>query len=246
MAARHRSWNSVDLSAAPADGPVAFCADLSPAGLLAGYRAGAYPLPTEDEFARYLNEARCEDLVAAGTIAVVGPEGGMPGEVPYDVPWWSPDPRPVITPDAVHLGRRLARRLRNQLDWSTSLDREFAQVLEECRAGRSPRWLTDRLKQGLCGLYEDGYAHSVEVWEDGELIGGAFGVQIGPVLSLDSMFHRRPDAARVAIVALAARFAETGGLLLDAQWDSPAVRSLGGTLLPRARYLELLRAGQWK
>jgi leucyl/phenylalanyl-tRNA--protein transferase len=148
----------------------------------------------------------------------------------------------VIVPNAAHLGRRLARRLRNQLTWSTSLDREFARVVEECRVGRTPRWLTDRLKQGLCGLYEGGHAHSAEVWEDGELIGGAYGVRIGAVLSLDSMFHRRPGAARVAIVALADRFAAAGGLLLDAQWDGPVVRSLGGNLLPRARYLELLRS----
>ncbi|WP_280717415.1 leucyl/phenylalanyl-tRNA--protein transferase [Kitasatospora sp. MAP5-34] len=239
-----RSWSSVDLSAAPGDAPAAFCADLTPAGLLAGYRAGAYPLPAADEYSRYLNEALYEDRVAAGSIAVLGVGGEVPSEVPYGVAWWSPDPRPVITPGGVRLGRRLARRLRNGLRWSTSVDREFAQVVEQCRAGRSPRWLTDQLKQGLYGLHRDGHAHSVEVWENGELIGGAFGVQVGPVLSLDSMFHRRTDAARVAIADLAARFAEAGGLLLDAQWDSPAVRSLGGTMLPRADYLELLRHAQ--
>ncbi len=199
-------------------------------------------MPAADDYARYLTEARCEDAVAAGTIAVVGTDGETPDEVPYGVPWWSPDPRPVIAPGGVRLGRRLARRLRNRARWWTSADREFARVVEECRAGRSPRWLTDALKQGLCGLHEAGHAHSAEVWEDGELIGGAFGVRIGPVLSLDSMFHRRSDAARVAIADLAARFAEAGGLLLDVQWDSPAVRGLGSAAVPRDGYLELLRS----
>ncbi|MFC8449239.1 leucyl/phenylalanyl-tRNA--protein transferase [Kitasatospora sp. NPDC057223] len=244
---RYPSWSALDLRAAPADAPVAFCADLRPAGLLAGYRAGAYPMPAEDEYARYLSEARFEDGVEAGDIAVVGGgdgDDGRAGEVPYDVAWWSPDPRPVIVPGEERLGRRLARALRNRLAWSTSVDAEFARVVEECRAGRSPRWLTDPLKQGLCGLHREGRAHSVEVWEDGELIGGAFGVRVGPVLSLDSMFHRRPGAARVAIADLAARFAAAGGLLLDAQWDSPAVRDLGGTLMPRAGYLQLLGSGR--
>ncbi|WP_441247618.1 leucyl/phenylalanyl-tRNA--protein transferase [Kitasatospora sp. McL0602] len=238
MEARHRSWSSVDLSTAPGDTPAVFCADLSPAGLLAGYQAGAFPLPTPDDYARYLTEARCEEDVAAGRIAVVG----TAVEVPYEVAWWSPDPRPVIAPSGGILGRRLARRLRNTVRWSTTVDREFARVVEECRAGRSPRWLTDQLKQGLCGLHEEGHAHSVEVWEDGELIGGAFGVQIGAVLSLDSMFHRRSDAARVAIADLATRFTEAGGQLLDVQWDGPAVRALGSTLTPRAAYLDLLHS----
>ncbi|MET9618030.1 leucyl/phenylalanyl-tRNA--protein transferase [Kitasatospora indigofera] len=241
MVVRHGTWNSVDLLAVPADAPAAFCADLSPEGLLAGYRAGAYPMPAEDEYARYLSEARFEDLVATGEIPVVGTAGD---DVPYEVAWWSPDPRPVIAPAAARTGRRLSRALRNRLRWSTTVDTAFGRVVDECRAGRVPRWLTDPLKEGLCELHRAGSAHSVEVWEDGELIGGAFGVRVGPVLSLDSMFHRRPGAARVAIADLGARFAEAGGELLDAQWDSPAVRSLGGSPMPRAWYLELLRSGR--
>ncbi|MFC9325037.1 leucyl/phenylalanyl-tRNA--protein transferase [Kitasatospora sp. NPDC057015] len=229
----------MDVRAALVDAPAAFCADLSPEGLLAGYRAGAYPMPAEDEYTRYLSEARFEDLVAAGEIPVIGAGTGT-DEVPYEVAWWSPDPRPVIAPAAARVGRRLARTLRTRLDWSTSVDLAFARVVEECRAGRVPRWLTDPLTAALGELHRAGRAHSVEVWEDGELVGGAFGVRVGPVLSLDSMFHRRPGAARVAIADLGARFAEAGGLLLDAQWDSPAVRSLGGAPMPRTEYLELL------
>lgn len=149
----------------------------------------------------------------------------------------------MIEPGRAHLGRRLARRLRNRLNWSTSVDRAFARVVAGCAAGREQRWLTGELRASLEQLHEHGWAHSVEVWDDGELIGGAFGVRVGPVLSLDSMFHRRPDASRVALADLSARFTEAGGLLLDAQWDSPHIRSLGAATIPRTDYLSILTRG---
>ncbi|MFI9274918.1 leucyl/phenylalanyl-tRNA--protein transferase [Kitasatospora sp. NPDC052896] len=231
-------WSALEPAGAPGDGPVAFCADLGPDSLLAAYRHGLFPMPAPDEYAGFLNEARYEDEVATGAIAVLGE-----GEVAYQVPWWSPDPRPVIALDRARLGRRLARRLRHQLDWSTSLDRAFSRVVDACAAGREPCWLTGELRASLDRLHERGWAHSVEVWEDGELVGGAFGLRVGPVLSLDSMFHRRPGASRVAIADLAARFAEAGGRLLDAQWDGPHIRSLGAEPVARADYLAVLREG---
>jgi len=235
---RHRSWASLDLSRAPADGPVAFCGDLGPENLLAAYRAGVYPFPAAEPVLRDLNEALFEELVADGQVAIVGDDY----RDPYSVAWWSPDPRPVIPVDAGRLGRSLAKHLRNRLSWSTSLNRAFGRVVEECRTGREPRWLTAELVDSLNRLHEQGWALSAEVWEDGELIGGVFGVRTGPVLSLDSMFHRRSDAAKVAITDLAARFRQVGGLLLDTQWDSPQTRLLGATPVSRSRYLALLRA----
>ncbi|WP_354643666.1 leucyl/phenylalanyl-tRNA--protein transferase [Kitasatospora camelliae] len=232
-------WQTLDLSAAPADAPAAFCADLGPESLLAAYGCGLFPMPAADDYGRFMNEALYESQVAARAIAVPGGEE----EVPYQVAWWSPDPRPVVPPTAVRLGRRLRRRLRNRLDWSTTADRDFERVVDLCGEGREPRWLTGDLLSGLRALHRLGRAHSVEVWEDEELVGGVFGVRIGPVLSLDSMFHRRPDASRVAVADLAARFATVGGLLLDAQWDSPHIRSLGATPVPRAHYLTVLHTG---
>ncbi|GAA1217520.1 hypothetical protein GCM10009665_04220 [Kitasatospora nipponensis] len=240
MSAARPAWDALDLAGAPGDAPAAFCADLSSEGLLAAYRCGLFPLPAADEYARSLNEVLFEDQVAAGAIALLGEDD----QTPYRVAWWSPDPRPVIRLDRVRLGSRLARRLRNKLAWSTSLDRAFTAVVAGCTAGREQHWLTGELRAGLGHLHESGWAHSVEVWEDGvdgELIGGAFGLRVGPVLSLDSMFNRRPDAARVAIADLAARFAEAGGRLLDAQWDSPHIRSLGAVPITRDRYLSTLR-----
>ncbi|MEK2490876.1 leucyl/phenylalanyl-tRNA--protein transferase [Kitasatospora purpeofusca] len=231
---------AVDVARAPADGPAAFGGDLAPGTLLAAYRRGLFPLPAADAYASAFSEARYEEEVEAGRIALLP----GPGQAdPYALAWWSPDPRPVLAAGGVRLGSKLSRLLRNRLDWTTTADAAFEQVLAACAEGREPPWLTRDLREALTALHRLGAAHSVEVWEEGELIGGVFGTAAGPVLSLDSMFHRRPDAARVAVADLAARFAAAGGRLLDAQWDSPHVRSLGAAPLPRSDYLAALAAG---
>ncbi|MFJ6619181.1 leucyl/phenylalanyl-tRNA--protein transferase [Kitasatospora sp. NPDC091335] len=245
--------DALDLRRGPGEGPVAFggslgsgCSGCSGSSggapgageLLAAYRHGLFPLPAADVYTSAYNEAVYGEAVEAGEVAL------LPGGAdPYALAWWSPDPRPVIAPGAVRLGSRLARRLRNRSSWWTSADRAFGQVLEACAEGRQPVWLTDELAAVMLRLHELGAAHSGEVWEGEELVGGVFGVTVGPVLSLDSMFHRRPDAARVAVADLGARFAAAGGRLLDAQWDGPHVRSLGAEPMARSRYLAELSGG---
>ena len=239
MAARwYPDWDSFRPDPEVCDGPVAFGADLSPDGVLNAYRHGIIPFPAPDEYHRTLNEVRYEDEVAAGLIGLVGDVRGA-GDDPYAVAWWSPDPRPVIAADRVHLGRNVRKQLRRGHEWTTA-DTAFERVAEQCRAGREPRWLTDTLLESLVALHDKGWAHSVEVWEDGELIGGAFGVAVGPVLSGDSIFGRGPETARIAVADLAGRFAEAGGELIDAQWDSPFLRSLGTQPMPRDVYLAQL------
>ena len=211
--------------------------------MLSAYRHGIVPFPAPDEYHRTVTEIRYEDQVAAGVIALVGGDGPASGPEaggdPYAVAWWCPDPRPVIAAGRVHLGRNVRKRLRRGHEWTTA-DTAFAWVAEECRVGREPRWLTDTLLDSLLVLHEKGWAHSAEVWQDDELIGGAFGVAVGPVLSGDSVFGRRPEAARVAVADLAARFAAAGGELIDAQWDSPFLRSLGATPMSRDDFLARL------
>ena len=235
MVRSRASWSGIDLSQTAGDGPVAFSAGTGPEALLAAYRAGAYPLPAPDEIARTISEVTHESEVAAGRIWLVAADAGDP----YDVSWWSPDPRPVMSAGRVHISRRLARQLRRG-EWSTTLDRDFERVVHACRAGRTPQWLTDDLVRSLLVLHQQGWAHSVEVWQDATLVGGVFGVRIGGVLSMDSMFRLRSGAATTAVADLADRFAQVGGSVLDAQWDSPHVRGMGATPLPREDYLRLL------
>ncbi|MGD0701103.1 MAG: leucyl/phenylalanyl-tRNA--protein transferase [Trebonia sp.] len=215
--------------------PVAFCADLSPASVLGAYRRGIVPLPASDEYFRTLNEVRYSDDVAAGTIAVVGDEA----DDPYWVAWWSPDPRPVIGVGQVHLGRNVRKRLRRDA-LTTSADAAFGRVAEACRAGREPRWLTDPLLGSLTELHRQGWAHSIEVWHRDDLVGGAMGIGLGIVISGDSLFGRLPGAAAIAVADMSARLRMAGGLLIDAQWDGPLLRSLGATPMARGHYLALL------
>jgi len=229
-------WDSLDLAACPGDCPVAFCADLSPRRVLGAYQHGIIPFPAANEYLRSINEFRYEEQVAAGLISLVGDTQGDP----YWAAWWSPDPRPVLRTGAIHLGRNARKQLRRAPEWTTTAGSAFRRVAEECRAGREPRWLTDPLLETMTQLHRDGWAHSVEVWREGELIGGALGIGAGRTLSGDSLFSLRPDAGRVAVADMAARLAEAGGLLIDAQWDSPFLRSLGAELIPRERYLRQL------
>jgi leucyl/phenylalanyl-tRNA---protein transferase len=243
MPVRHYpDWESFEIAPGVSDSPVAFGADLSPASLLGAYRRGIIPFPAPDEHFRTINEFRFEDRVADGTIGLVGEATGGrggPGDDRYGVAWWSPDPRPVLSVGQVHLGRNVRKQLRRG-DVRTTANTRFRQVAEECRAGREPRWLTDTLLGSLIELHQEGWAHSVEVWLDGELIGGAMGIGIGRTISGDSLFSRRPGAAAIAVADLAARLGQAGGLLVDAQWDSPFLRSLGAAPMPRERYLPLL------
>jgi leucyl/phenylalanyl-tRNA--protein transferase len=232
---RYPDWESFEIAPEARGSPVAFCADLSPASVLGAYRRGMIPFPAPDEHFRTINEFRYEDQVAEGAIGLVG----SGGDDPYWVAWWSPDPRLVLSVDHVHLGRNVRKQLRRG-DEQTTANTRFGQVAEECRAGREPRWLTDPLLGSLIELHQQGWAHSIEVWLDGDLIGGAMGIGIGRTISGDSLFSRHPGAAAIAVADLAARLELAGGLLVDAQWDSPFLRSLGAAPIPRARYLPLL------
>ncbi|HEX4091574.1 MAG TPA: leucyl/phenylalanyl-tRNA--protein transferase [Trebonia sp.] len=235
---RYPDWESFEFPARSgnsSDAPVAFCADLSPASVLGAYRRGIIPLPVSDEYLRTVNEFRYEDQVAAGTIAIVGDER----DDPWWVTWWSPDPRPVIAVDAVHLGRNVRKRLRHD-ELTTTADTAFCAVAEACREDREPRWLTDPLLETLTELHRAGWVHSVEVWRGDELVGGAMGLGLGGIVSGDSLFGRQPGAAAIAVADLAARLAASGGALVDAQWDGPLLRSLGAAPMARERYLALL------
>ncbi|HEX8345887.1 MAG TPA: leucyl/phenylalanyl-tRNA--protein transferase, partial [Actinoplanes sp.] len=185
-------WQHLDLTAAPTDGPVAFGDDLSPRTLLDAYRRGLYPFPTPSIEHQLLNELSYGDDVAAGRIAVQ-----TSSRDPYGIAWCSPDPRPVIAGHAP-VQRSLRRQLRNTA-WTTTLDACFDRVVAECRQRREEHWLTDELLTSLTRLHACGYAHSVEVWDGADLIGGVFGIRIGAVFSADSQFTLRSGAGKTAV-----------------------------------------------
>jgi leucyl/phenylalanyl-tRNA--protein transferase len=233
---RYPSWDSFEFPAAGSgDQPVAFCADLSPASVLGACRRGIVPLPAPEEYFRTLNEIHYEDQVTAGAIAVVGDER----DDPYWTAWWSPNPRPVIGAAGVHLGRNVRKRLRHD-KLRTTANAAFRRVAEACREGREPRWLTDSLLKSLTELHAAGWAHSIEVWLGEDLVGGAMGIGSGSVMSGDSLFGRYPGAAAIAVADMYARLAAAGGTAIDAQWDTPFLRSLGAVPIARERYLALL------
>jgi len=221
------SWHFLDLADAPADGPVAFRDDLSPEVLLDAYRHGLYPFPADTEEQKILSELSYEGLVPAL------------GDDPYGVAWCSPDPRPVIHVRQARVQRSLRQQLR-KVDWTTTVNTCFDRVVEHCRTGRSPQWLTDPLVAGLAELHARGHAHSVEVWDGDELIGGTFGVRIGGVFSADSQFMLRSGAAKVAVACLVRRVADSGGVAVDVQHAGDHAKLIGAVPVPRAEYLALL------
>jgi len=157
------------------------------------------------------------------------------------VGWWSPDPRGVIPLDRLHVSRSL-RRARRRFD--VRVDTAFPQVVLGCADRRRPHgWITPRMRSAYRRLYELGWAHSVEAWsDDGELVGGVFGVAVGGLFAGESMFHRARDASKVALVALVDLLGDewAGERLFDVQWTTPHLCSLGAEDVSRPDYLARL------
>jgi leucyl/phenylalanyl-tRNA---protein transferase len=157
------------------------------------------------------------------------------------LPWFSPDPRGVLTPGSLHTSRSLARTLR-RCGWTTTVDADFPGVIAGC-ANRDDEgtWITPEMEAAYRRLHELGWAHSVEVWEGERLVGGIYGVQVGAVFTGESMFHRETDASKVALVDLLDRFTLAGGVVLDVQLVTPHLASLGAVEVSRSVFLAQLR-----
>jgi leucyl/phenylalanyl-tRNA---protein transferase len=164
------------------------------------------------------------------------PHPGVP------LPWFSPDPRGVLQLDAVHVSRSLRRTLRRS-GWTTTVDAAFEDVVAGCAGerGGSGTWITPGMVRAYARLHVLGWAHSLEVWEEDVLVGGIYGVQVGGVFTGESMFHRRTDASKVALLDLVVRFREAGGVLLDVQLTTEHLVGLGAVDVPRERFLDVLR-----
>ena len=153
--------------------------------------------------------------------------------------WWSPDPRGVLPLDGLRVTKSLRRSCR---DYEVRVDTAFDQVLAACSDRRRPgAWINDDIRQAYRRLHALGWAHSVESWTaEGRLAGGLYGISIGGLFAGESMFHHERDASKVALVGLVERLRRGGATLLDVQWSTPHLQSLGVVDLARERYLELV------
>jgi leucyl/phenylalanyl-tRNA---protein transferase len=201
------------VEAAGPDGVLFVGGSLGPDWMLEAYRRGIFPMPIKVDRRR---------LIA----------------------WLSPDPRGILEFGGLHISRRLARRLRRG-EFRFTTNRAFADVVEACAAPRGlddDCWLTLAMQNAYLTLHELGHAHSVEVWQDGRLVGGLFGVSIGGLFAGESMFYRVTDASKAALAFLLPHLRERGYSLFDVQWTNNHTRRLGAIDLPRSEYLLRLAA----
>lgn len=175
-------------------------------------------------------------LLVAAYRAGYFPMGHESGEIR----WYSPDPRAVLPLDAVHVSRRLARVVRSGR-FEVTADRAFRDVVDACASDRDEgTWISDEIVESYCALHERGLAHSVEVWTDGALAGGLYGVSLGGAFFGESMFHVATDASKVALWSLCDRLRRSGFQLLDIQWLTPFLATFGAIELPRDEYMTRL------
>lgn len=186
---------------------------LSTDWLLAAYRRGIFPWPVTD-----------------GKREVLA--------------WFSPDPRAILELDALHVSRRLGRRMRSE-QFQVTFDSEFDDVVRGCAAPRQSdgvTWITPQLAEAFGQLYRRGYAHSVEVWQSGNLVGGLYGLALGGFFAGESMFYRVRDASKVALVHLVRHLRQRGFTLLDVQQASPHLTRMGAKEIPRSQFLVRLQS----
>jgi leucyl/phenylalanyl-tRNA---protein transferase len=195
----------------PGEDLVGVGADLEPGTLLAAYRLGLFPMG-------------------------VGRDGRPP------VGWWSPDPRGVLPLDGLRVSRSL-RRARTRFE--VRVDTAFDRVVDACAdPDREGRWITAEVREAYHRLHELGWAHSVECWRGDALVGGLYGVAVGGLFAGESMFHRESDASKAALVHLVELLRAAGDparRLLDVQWRTDHLASLGVVGIPREEYLRRLR-----
>lgn len=216
---------AVSLALTEADGAaglLAAGADLSPERLLDAYRRGIFPWFSE----------------------------GQP------ILWWSPDPRMVLLTDQFHpstslrkMLKKIDKSMRGDRHWDVRFDTQFKTVMQACAAPRQEddgktagTWINQQIIEGYSALHQRGFAHSCELWRDGELVAGAYGVSIGRMFYGESMFTRVTDGSKVALAYLAHFLQQNGVAMIDCQQQTAHLASLGAAPIPRAEFLSHLSA----
>lgn len=158
--------------------------------------------------------------------------------------WWSPDPRFVLDPGQIHVGRSLRRTLASD-SFRFTFDRAFEDVVAACaiapRNGQRDTWITPSMQRAYQALHRAGHAHSVEAWQDGQLAGGLYGVAIGRMFFGESMFAKVDDASKAAFVVLCRHLAAWGFPLVDCQMETAHLARFGARMIPRAEFAAIVR-----
>ena len=162
--------------------------------------------------------------------------------------WWWLAPRLMVRPEEVHVSHSV-RNVINKKKFSVTFDRDFSTVMQRCgsvsRVGQEGTWIMPEMIEAYTALHHLGYAHSVEVWEDAQLVGGLYGVALGRIFFGESMFAESPNASKVGFVFLAQHLVSLGFLWIDCQQDTPHMRSLGADLVEEEDFMDILRANQY-
>jgi len=158
--------------------------------------------------------------------------------------WWSPDPRMVLFPENLKVSRSLRKVIKNK-GFEVRFDTDFERVINMCasvkRPGQEGTWITDEMKKAYIELHNLGYAHSVETYLDGKLVGGLYGVSIGKTFFGESMFYTVSDASKVAFVKLVEKLREWDFDMIDCQQSTPHMERFGAVEIPRKKFLEILK-----
>lgn len=160
----------------------------------------------------------------------------------YPLLWFSPDPRCLLFPDRFHISRRSSRKIRNS-GFQITFNKVFTKVLQSCALPRKDgagTWITPQMNEAYTRLHKAGYAQSVEVWQEGRLVGGLYGVCMGRAFFGESMFHAVPEASRAALQTLVGEALRLGFLFIDCQQATPHMLAMGATSVPREKFLALL------
>ena len=152
-----------------------------------------------------------------------------------EVLWFRPDPRAIMPLDGFHVSRSLARTLKLAI-FEIRIDTDFEGVMRGCADRPEGTWISERFVKVYGALHRAGKAHSVEAWREGQLVGGVYGLALGGAFMAESMFHRETDASKAALAALCSRLRERGFALLDVQYVTPHLESLGAIEITRREY----------
>ncbi|MCV6590446.1 MAG: leucyl/phenylalanyl-tRNA--protein transferase [Marinobacterium sp.] len=156
--------------------------------------------------------------------------------------WWSPDPRCVLFPDQLHISRSLRKSMRKQ-NYSVTFDQSFAEVMQACagpRTGNPGTWITNEMFAAYCHLHQQGWAHSVELWQGNKLAGGLYGIAIGRVFFGESMFSHVSNGSKIAFAWLVEQLKNWGYAVIDCQVRSEHLISLGAQEISRELFAQLL------